>query len=773
MSIYFPQFSNLKDYVQVELNNRRDDTLKLSKLNAWVRLTSGVGEGLIIESNPNDALFRAAGQSAGIYDGADGTTATIGKDWNGTSVSAGSGGRLRPRPTVTSVEVDEGAGGISRKATLSITAFSTEQMEKVSEYFLEPGYTVFIEFGWNSVTGVSQLVDINVTNVAAMQNFDNVNTKRSNSKGYYENYLGYVTGGSVSVDGDKWTISVNLTGYTELPFYLQTHKSQMQAIGAGSIDSSDLTYLASDIKNEQDYGRKLFKTMFNDLPAERQLIEVRELEKLFESRPWSFINFDKEIRDRINEELSTVSLNVSGSNVTVKTEGTPVVSEDRFVRLGDFVKILTTTSISSFKLGGVDVKINFSIQDTVISAHKNIFSTDKGKLFIPNPLTPTFSVNGAVGSTTNNAVGQIKFPQNGAINRSSDGVTKDAYEWGYLRDLYINFEFAKDIIGTTNLSIKDVLYQILNGASSAVNSQWDFQIQESPLTDGVINLQIVDLNLVSKTDKDSAYEFTLTGTDSVFIDSSFDMDISGPIMNKVIGERFNTAINPDITPFGFFSTKTDKILTEISRNIKIERENADANDTSTPLPIEIKGDPNPVLAFFRGDKFAQESANKLAANEAERERQAEERAAETERKEEELEATKEKISEFLGKILYLPKLNLQNKEELDRLLNEIKGGSLYKITELCYVGAYNDSNLLDGKKQESETGKTGFSPLLPIKFSFTIHGISGIQRGDKFKVKGIPKTFYDKGFFQVTSIKHIVDRMMWKTQVEGSFRNSL
>jgi hypothetical protein len=58
---------------------------------------------------------------------------------------------------------------------------------------------------------------------------------------------------------------------------------------------------------------------------------------------------------------------------------------------------------------------------------------------------------------------------------------------------------------------------------------------------------------------------------------------------------------------------------------------------------------------------------------------------------------------------------------------------------------------------------------MPINFSFTIHGISGIKRGDKFKVNGIPKK-YENGFFQVLSVKHTLDGMMWKTEISGGYR---
>ena len=61
---------------------------------------------------------------------------------------------------------------------------------------------------------------------------------------------------------------------------------------------------------------------------------------------------------------------------------------------------------------------------------------------------------------------------------------------------------------------------------------------------------------------------------------------------------------------------------------------------------------------------------------------------------------------------------------------------------------------------------------MPIKFSFTIHGVSGIKRGDKFRVNGIPSAYERTVFFQVTSVKHVIDGMIWKTEIEGGFRLS-
>ena len=62
------------------------------------------------------------------------------------------------------------------------------------------------------------------------------------------------------------------------------------------------------------------------------------------------------------------------------------------------------------------------------------------------------------------------------------------------------------------------------------------------------------------------------------------------------------------------------------------------------------------------------------------------------------------------------------------------------------------------------------SPPLPIKYSFTILGNSGIRRGDTFNIDGIPAKYKTSGLFQVTEIEHSISGMRWETTVTGQYR---
>lgn len=55
----FPNFSNIQDFVKSTLAKRVGNPQLISKLNPFVRLVSGGGGGLVLDSNPDNNLFRA------------------------------------------------------------------------------------------------------------------------------------------------------------------------------------------------------------------------------------------------------------------------------------------------------------------------------------------------------------------------------------------------------------------------------------------------------------------------------------------------------------------------------------------------------------------------------------------------------------------------------------------------------------------------------------------------------------------------------------------
>ena len=124
---------------------------------------------------------------------------------------------------------------------------------------------------------------------------------------------------------------------------------------------------------------------------------------------------------------------------------------------------------------------------------------------------------------------------------------------------------------------------------------------------------------------------------------------------------------------------------------------------------------------------------------------------------------------FLGKLGQYPQVDIRafkrsGKKEDRTITNK------FDINDVLYVASYDDKQLLKLAKNQIDK-YNDVSILLPINFSFTIHGISGIKRGDKFSVTGIPKKYEDEGFFQVISVKHTIQGMEWTTEITGGYRN--
>jgi len=767
--------SKISRFVQTELNYRKNNQIELSKLNCWVRLVSGVDDGLILYSNPDFKLFSAAGDSniPSIY-GSSASSGAIGVNWANQVIYAENEKQFGyPKPNITSIEIDEGSGkGLARTASFTITAYTEAQLNQITKYFLEPGFTVFLEWGWNTEKSLRAYNNqIDVKYVTDNQFYKKIKDRRKKTEGNYDSYLGYITGGKIGLSETFWNIEVNLTGFSELPAFLNISDNFKK-------DVNDFEYglKFDNVENVIDLGRRRFRTMFNQLPSTRRTLLVKNLEfDKVATNVVNFINFDDTVIDKINSITNgsgfifitetTVQENSSDGNLSGVSLpiGTKLIGEERFIKFELLMKIISQFN-SSYNVGE-NTKVSYSINTdtTIISAYKNIFSTDKTKLFIPNSQGPNFSLLEAtkikqttqdfissgepIDNSVKSAATKILFPYDKAIvdgivsdinikveyiddDGDIPGINKDAYTWGFLNDLYVNFDFAYNILNTPNFSLKDGLYQILNGISSAVNGLWNFQIEEVSSTkdEGVVILKIMDSTLTPKfkenenpsnENNSQIYQFDVYGYNSIFMDASFDMDIGGAMMNQIITTKLQAPTNtssPSVTGKLFATGYTDKILNKIN----LDNINTNVIDDSNQAKLDENVDT---------EKIKQQN-----------------------------------LLLFLEKISWYPKVELESNSEIsaDTLLLNV------------YRTIYDDREALTSIKTSNDnTTPTSLdiSIPLPVKFSFSMHGISGIKRGDMFSVKGLPNQYSIKnGFFQVTSLKNTIENMIWKTTIEGEFR---
>ena len=118
-------------------------------------------------------------------------------------------------------------------------------------------------------------------------------------------------------------------------------------------------------------------------------------------------------------------------------------------------------------------------------------------MVIPNTKTPDFGflsiLNGEEVETKANDCSQkdesgntaVQFPERvnlgeREIEEGYKTIAKSGKNYGFFDNLYINFDYALDIISQENTTYRDVILGMANGMASAVCGMWQFQIVQSP-----------------------------------------------------------------------------------------------------------------------------------------------------------------------------------------------------------------------------------------------------------------------------------------------------
>ena len=314
----WPKLSNIENNIYINLTSEVSSSkngFNASQRMAWVRVFSGatVGKlnGLILSSVNSSDVFKSTSEFKPSTYGDSVSSGDMGLTWEGATLTSGIGVPLRPSPIITGLELKEGKDQISRHCDLKLTAFTLAQVETLQAYLMEPGYSLLIEYGWNTDNGVSGLIPLNASTIVSDTgkynlDQDTLHNKRIQSKGEYDSFFGFIVGGSVSSNGDVFDMSIKLRGAPGLPTYLQSQHS-IEPIVNGKVSNkaaappfgvSELNLEAADQRAE-----RRFKKMYNELPKIRQTSFVKNM--LFKTKDniWTsadFINFDPVVDNQIS-----------------------------------------------------------------------------------------------------------------------------------------------------------------------------------------------------------------------------------------------------------------------------------------------------------------------------------------------------------------------------------------------------------------------------------------------------------------------------------------
>ena len=844
----WPQFSYPYDGIVDKLNTWGGNNAPMEHLSGksgvsglmpWLRVISAYGcedengstNGLVMQSNyPEDGFTIRYGN------GATGTSAQsgiCGFELNMENKVEVKGRPTRPSPIISGLSVSE--VDVGRKTTnFSITCYTLEHMEKIAKYFLEPGFYVLVEWGWNTRDARKQWIGgydapgaITPCMMTQYMNVGHVQKKRIQSNFEYDATLGLTTSGGVKFgDNETYIIDVVLVSQGDVASYMQGHK------GSGDVNNvkggSGLTFKPAQIDASADgnaVGDGLFKQMFNDLISEKQTSEVmnwRTTALSKKNKTYSFIehgeanadnkwgdasnyiNMDKVIQTQILDVLKKQgSIKSKNSEDFEFPEDKPFLSTERFIRFELAMAILNADGTQKTEDAALPKDVTCSsnkvshvinTDTSIIGAFPSMFSTDKNILYIPNTTAPKFNLDAVFsgekaegapinygnllgkGNTQNlHPIPTSGIEYTGTRKKNNDGKTgaphafpctyeltkednkwKDekssirSYEmekghWGWLKNLYINFDFFCQTMKSPNYTIRDVLYDLLNAMSSACNSHWKFQIVErkNPNTQKE-ELHVVDLNFTGIINhiESKIPTFQSRGMKSPFLNIDFNVSAPAAMMNNVLQKRHSNdpeAVQP----------KEGSLVTVLGSVWS----NPEAKDNDGILPVDMVG------TIISGVKYVK----------------AVEGEEDDEPTEEQIKTTN--YEAFVGKAGIYPRN--QNRNNESDLALKIKDGEIEKV---FMIGTYADSQALrnvymknmkgasfnvPGSPNEGKVNNVGFGVA---GVDFTVLGMSGFKRGDTMRFSGLPRNFSDPHTYEVTGLEHTITTTGWETKVITQMR---
>lgn len=594
-----------------------------------------------------------------------------------------------------------------------------------------------------------------------------------------------------------------------------------------------------------------------------------------------------EEKDKEGLQINADNVNTKtgiGDNVVGKIPSDqPLFSDRRYIKVALAFTILemqpnTSDEIPVICQDGTTVSpLYINWQDTICKGHKHMYSVDPNTLYIPNKNHPRFRIEGAFmdpvteinegketitaftnpipnllvaddeGNVTfnedrDNTITDMHpephgaekyswFPSNEALKcgsqRDSDVsfnyTEQDAFNWGYLRNLYIDFDFFIQTIQQNSYLSKDVMYTLLNGLSGGVNMMWDFQIVEQCSIDynqsktengndkddfyqwyatfkrgatdesgpnpGQEELAVVDLNFFGKQTPQPSLGiagFQSRGLKSPFLSATLKFDIPSAMKGQIVAQRRKSGNthNPN--------------LEQKDKNFK------QGDNTKQPLFSYLTDSVGEMIYHFNNHGAGKK--RQLALKEQEERRQAfdndekYEEAVEAEKPwykktgkwfSEKYEGAKswvgfdtDKQSEVrnanyemvLGNANVVPFTQDRNAElDLIQGFADVMTSNNTTLDEVARVSAWKDTQILkiisDYDARDANGKSKQHSIILPIEFEFEIPGISGFKMGDTFTIIDLPKKQYCERYFQVVEVSHQIEQSIWKTKIRGKMRN--
>tara|TARA_R100000322_G_scaffold63386_1_gene39864 strand:- start:124 stop:3405 length:3282 start_codon:yes stop_codon:yes gene_type:complete len=670
---------------------------------------------------------------------------------------------MKPQTGITKVSSEtEGTLGVIKKTTIDFVVHNFYDYDKIfNKYFLRPGATIFVDFGWSSVKSLYNPENL-VNDKEGMEVFLYGDTTQGDSKkgevtknqGDLEVLQGIVTDYNAKITKNgSVECSVTLTSSNTSLLSFDTDADISKRIKA-ILERGILFLGIQEIIDDNPKG--------NDL---KQLLNTPDH------------NSDATDIENYNKNLRTLASKLLSDEVSSLSKGRPIYNavrtgvfindftmEDNYISFGLFEDLIIN---SQFGFGKDIDDIDKGRSTQVRMNSSNSYTTwnktyDEGQVTMlsvsedaPSFLYPfhwglepetggsySYQKNKLPTIVTNN---EIQSYKNEKLSTGSDKTLERIP----LRELFIHVDIIIEAF-EQNDNVRKVIKQILDTLNEKSFNLFKFKLVAGDNKDSEI--KIIDENFLNSDEQNNSYDvenfvFNIMNPNSIVKDYNLEFKLpSGNIGNmyaiqgashgdnifsvkngiidskalsKQYGDSLSVIYEPDLGSFRLnqlLDTKNDADVYNVYNQVnKLLSSNVYSIDTFTPSEEFISGTDEKQM--FSGKAIT--DSNK---------------------------STEEK--KITPKDLI--KTNIENQEAVGiKVANSIQQYYQY----------------LTGIDIVKKTPR-----LLPYTLSLTTYGIASIQPGDTFEVDYLPQMYLKNSYLQVMKVTHDVGPDGWYTTFDTQFR---
>ncbi len=280
-----------------------------------------------------------------------------------------------------------------RRATVEWVCFSKKQLEYMTPYFLVPGITCVLEWGWNNFNP-SSLIRLDKEDELKRLNDNPYPLYTKNilqSKGNYDVLFGKITQFSWRADGNKFHCKTEITSQDRIYAGLVLDSNAVDQVKKDTQDDEDLkplNTLSQFISKNLSQFKSVFTTKNPESIPDLSLF-IQYLQKQHPTTWQEYVYGVFYGRD-LEQRSDNIVYDNKKEDFDRKASG-----DDLWLSLGLIMEVINfhaaaLTSFNSNEMFRID------IEDCVIGGHPNLMSTNGEILLIPNAAAPKY-FSGAFG----------------------------------------------------------------------------------------------------------------------------------------------------------------------------------------------------------------------------------------------------------------------------------------------------------------------------------------------------------------------------------------